>query len=83
MSIVNQLKTILLFIAFVLLTTNAISQKPEFKKPDYKGIEKIIKDKSSDYFYPKLFSRFLASDTTLMNTTYFPYLDSSSVAVSH
>ncbi|MFL9843781.1 DUF4919 domain-containing protein [Flavobacterium rhizosphaerae] len=37
----------------------------DFTKPDYKTIEKNIKDKNSPYFFEKLFDRFTKADTTM------------------
>lgn len=34
-----------------------------FEKPDYDEIEKHIFDKNSNLYYPKLFARYLNSDT--------------------
>ncbi len=54
----------------VLLTLFCIgfisySQDWEYEKPNYDQIEKNIKKKESNLFYPKLMNRYLASDSTL------------------
>ena len=43
----------------------SFAQDKGFEKPDYKKIERVTKDKSSEFYYPKLFSRYIANDTTL------------------
>lgn len=55
----------LIFIALIFVTTGAAAQTQDLKKPDYAGIEKSTKDKSSQYFYKKLFARFTTADSTL------------------
>lgn len=40
-----------------------------FEKPDYEEIEKRISDKHSDMYYPKLFARYLKSDTFSLEET--------------
>ena len=53
----------LLFILF--LSAQGFSQNNVFVEPDYKSIRKQVFDNTSEYFYPKLFNRYLAGDTTL------------------
>lgn len=36
-----------------------------FEKPDYEAIEKVIKDKRSDFYYPKLMERYRQADSTM------------------
>ncbi len=51
--------------ALLTITVSAAAQTQELSKPDYTGIEKNIKDKTSQYFYKKLFARFTTADSTL------------------
>lgn len=53
----------LISILFFITSLNA--QKKDFKQPNYKTIEKNIGKKKSDFYYPKLFKRFINADTTL------------------
>lgn len=55
----------LLFMALLTITVSVAAQTQELSKPDYTGIEKNIKDKTSQYFYKKLFARFTTADSTL------------------
>jgi hypothetical protein len=41
-----------------------------FIPPDYKAIEAAVKDKNSAYYYPPLYQRFIANDTTLTADEY-------------
>ncbi|MFC0875623.1 DUF4919 domain-containing protein [Saccharicrinis sp. FJH2] len=59
------MKHLLTTLLLLILTFNAISQELDFKRPDYKSIEKEIKQKSSDFYYPVLMKRFVELDTTL------------------
>lgn len=52
-------------ISVLFLITSLTAQKNDFKQPDYKTIEKNIKKKKSNYYYPHLFQRFLNADTSL------------------
>lgn len=59
----------------ILLTTlivgiTAFAQENTFKIPDYKAIEKEIKDKNSSYYYPKLMERLVSNDTLLNHDEY-------------
>lgn len=58
----------LLYIVLLLMSLRASAQG--FIPPDYKAIEAAIKDKNSAYYYPPLFERFLANDTTLTADEY-------------
>jgi hypothetical protein len=79
------MKTFVILILLSFFIPNTFSQKPEFKKPDYKGIKKIIEDKSSPFYYPELFKRFTESDTTLTSqdfrVLYYGYLFNNSYHV--
>ena len=57
-----------LFACIGLLTIAATAMAQETKKftaPDYKTIQKVIKDKTSSAYYPKLLARYEKNDTTL------------------
>jgi hypothetical protein len=73
-------------ILFNLLLTNGFSQEIIFQKPDYSGIEKIITNKESEFFYPTLFKRYLDSDTALTvreyRVLYYGYLFNESYTPS-
>lgn len=51
--------------SFFLLYSFIIAQETEFRKVDYKAIEKEIKNKNSEYYYSTLMDRFQKIDTTL------------------
>lgn len=55
---------------FLLGFVNVTGQKADFKVPDYNGIERIIKDNQSEFYYPKLMDRYRNSDTTLNLSDY-------------
>lgn len=59
-----------LFLAILLFGINIFAQEPTFKVPDYKAIEKEIKDKNSTFYYPKLMERYMSNDTLLNNEDY-------------
>ena len=60
-----------LFLTLFLIGINSFAQEESsFKIPDYKAIEKAIKDKKSSYYYPKLMERFVSNDTLLTNEDY-------------
>jgi hypothetical protein len=61
----------LLFIIFI--SVQVIAQKTEFVKPDYPTIRKQVFDNTSEYFYPKLYNRYMAGDTSL-NLEHFRHL---------
>jgi hypothetical protein len=63
------IRKIILLISFIIGTT-AFSQENNFKIPDYKVIEKEIKDKNSSSYYPKLMDRFTKNDTLLSHEDY-------------
>jgi hypothetical protein len=56
--------------ALFLMGISAFAQENTFKIPDYKTIEKEIKDKNSSYYYPKLMERYVSNDTLLSNEEY-------------
>ncbi|HBG41081.1 DUF4919 domain-containing protein [Limibacterium fermenti] len=67
---------ILFFIAVCILPATA--QDAIFTAPDYKQIEKNVRDSTSPFYYPSLLERYLAADSTL-NTeerrhVYFGYV---------
>jgi len=56
----------ILFVGFlILICFSTFSQDWDFKKPDYKQIEKSISNPNSEFYYPVLFARFQKADTTL------------------
>ena len=55
----------LIFLTILTIGINAFAQELAFKIPDYKAIEKEIKDKNSSYYYPKLMERLVKNDTLL------------------
>lgn len=59
----NKLISVLLLLMIFVVPANA--QEIEFRKVDYKAIEKVIKDKKSEYYYPLLVDRFQKMDTTM------------------
>ncbi len=80
---------ILLIFSLVFISALGIAQKTAFTKPDYSSIRKQVSDNTSEYFYPKLFQRYLVGDTTLspehfrnvyygytFQTGYMPYQES-------
>lgn len=60
----------LIFLAILSIGINAFAQEIAFKIPDYKAIEKEIKDKNSTYYYPKLMERLVSNDTLLNQDEY-------------
>lgn len=50
---------------FLLALFGLQGQEQEFQSPDYAEIEKVTKDKDSEYYYPQLMARFNNADTTL------------------
>lgn len=56
------IKLILLFLIFI---GNVNAQEVEFRSVDYNAIEKTIKDKKSEFYYPTLMERFQKMDTTM------------------
>ncbi len=67
------MKRIPVLFILCLLALPLFSQHPVCVKPDYGTIKEVIQDKSSPYYYPGLFHRFQALDTTL-NTEEYRYL---------
>jgi hypothetical protein len=67
----KKISIILLFLA--LSFSYLFSDGSEFKIPDFKKIEKEIKDKNSKFYYPKIFERYKNHDTTLTDED-FHYL---------
>jgi len=57
-------------ICLFLFSIACFSQNTTFKAPDYKAIEKNIKDKKSVYYYPELFKKLKANDTLLTQSQY-------------
>jgi len=68
------------FITIFLINIFIIASAEDtiIKAPDYKAIKKIIKNKSSDNYYPKLMERYKNSDTSLtienFKTLYYGFL---------
>lgn len=60
----------ILFLAVLFISGVLFAQENTFKIPDYKSIEKEIKDKKSASYYPKLIERFTKSDTLLTADDY-------------
>jgi len=58
------MKKLFLFL-MLIITLTGFSQKNESTKPDYSAIEKQIKDKNSEFYYPELLKKFNASDSTI------------------
>lgn len=59
------MKTIPALITLLLVCENLISQDIRFQKPNYQGIEKVVKDDTSKYYYSKLYDRYINNDTSL------------------
>lgn len=62
-----------LVVALFIIIFPVYCQYKNYKQPDYTFIEKTIKDKNSEFYYPTIFNRYLQNDTTL-TTTDFHYL---------
>jgi hypothetical protein len=58
------MKKILLFVLFINWI-HLYSQETKIEAPDYKKIESEIKEKTSEFYYPKLVDKFNAADTTM------------------
>jgi hypothetical protein len=71
------MKNLLIPLLFIIALT-AVAQDKKFSPPDYKKIKKIIADKQSDSYYPKLMERFNKADSSLtpddFRTIYYGYL---------
>lgn len=62
-----KLKTaLILFLSFFTL----FAQETEFSKPDYNSIERNIKDKNSEFYYPVLIEKFVKHDTLITAEQY-------------
>lgn len=59
------IKKFFLPVAVLLVSMTVYSQDIDTKRPNYKKIEKEISKEKSDYFYPKLFKKFMVSDSTM------------------
>ena len=70
MKLIRLQKQILVFIFLITTFFKAHSQLLPYQKPDYDAIKKDIQDSSSVYYYPKLLSRLVAYDTTLIEEDY-------------
>lgn len=58
-------------IALLLLAAVSVATaQTEGVRPDYKKIEKEIKEKKSDNYFPKLMARFVSRDTTMTEDNY-------------
>lgn len=60
----------IIFLTTLIIGITAFAQENNFKIPNYKVIEKEIKDKNSSYYYPKLMDRFTKNDTLLSHEDY-------------
>ncbi|RZJ27806.1 MAG: DUF4919 domain-containing protein [Flavobacterium sp.] len=63
-----KIRTFLLIASLVI--TSVISAQTDFTKPDYDKIQKAIKDKKSDNYFPVLMERFSKRDTTMTDENY-------------
>lgn len=63
----------IVLLTILLTSTHFFAQDNSFSIPDYKSIEKEIKDKKSAFFYPKLMERLTKNDT-LLTPDEFRYL---------
>jgi hypothetical protein len=59
------MRNILLLSSFLLSISFAHAQRLTIEAPNYSYIKSEIKNQNSPYYYPKLFQRYLANDTTL------------------
>lgn len=55
----------IIILTVLLASTHFFAQENSFSIPDYKSIEKEIKDKKSAFFYPNLMERLTKNDTLL------------------
>lgn len=62
-----------LLVVTLLIGNLLLAQDDSFQIPDYKTIEKEIKDKKSAFYYPKLMARLVKNDTLLTHED-FRYL---------
>jgi hypothetical protein len=59
-----------LLLLFILSCALAEAQKVQTSLPNFNQIKHEIEDKASDCYYPSIFQRFNANDTTLTNDQY-------------
>jgi hypothetical protein len=59
------MKRISISILLCFILTNIFCQGKDIQKPDYEGINKVITNAKSEFFYPTLFKRYMNSDSTL------------------
>ncbi|PVW14261.1 DUF4919 domain-containing protein [Marixanthomonas spongiae] len=55
----------IILVSFILISFLSYSQDWDFEKPNYKKIEKNIKNKKSNLFYESLMNRFQNADSTM------------------
>ena len=55
----------MIVIALMFLALNLYPQEHKMVTPDFVKIEAEIKNENSNFYYPKLFERYLKGDTTL------------------
>lgn len=58
------MKKLALFLA-IMSSLSLYGQERKFEKPDYKDIDKKIRDEKSDFFYEKLFLKYNLADTSM------------------
>lgn len=66
MKMTINIKGLLTFLSALFVTTTAFGQDFDYHK-DFKDLLSKSKDKSSEYYYPKLLERFNSNDSTLTN----------------
>jgi len=66
-------ESIILITALLLLSCTITAQEEEFKAVNFKKLKKEIRKKKSDFYYPELFKRYIALDTSLTSEE-FRYL---------
>lgn len=64
------MRVLSLWILLFLVSSATAQEKQMPEVPDYKKIEKTIKDKESPWYYPKLMKRYQSNDTTLTAKDY-------------
>ncbi len=57
--------TRILLLLVVMMVQGSVWAQDVFQKPDYKAIKDLTSDKSSPYYYDKLFAMYQQDDTTL------------------
>lgn len=55
----------ILLLLLVMLVNSGVWAQDLFQKPDYKAIKELTSDKSSPYYYDKLFALYKQNDSTL------------------